>query len=261
MARGRAGNGARRRGRRAQGGARNCRWDATFVLPKLGRALDGRDRHEQGEDFDDDPVQNDWNGSAKVALISLERSEVAWRVIAQSTGDADPAALAEQSPDCGGRSRGRSRTRDPSSVRASTNRIADPSNGVHPDARNFLHSLFSHLRRRTPHAHHDSGSRLRSPLPRQGPRVRRGCHPDHCARDWRQHRDVHRRQRRPAPAVALRASRAAGDGLAGPAGARRSRRRMGHARQLRRLAAENRDLPAGRGHHRLAADAHRRRGT
>ena len=73
-----------------------ARWDATFVLPKLARALDGRDRHEQGEDSDDDPVQNDWNGSAKVALISLERSEMAWRVIAQSTGDADPAALAEQ---------------------------------------------------------------------------------------------------------------------------------------------------------------------
>ena len=75
------------------------RWDATLVLPKLARALDGRDRYEQGEDGDDDPVQNDWNGSAKVALISLERSEMAWRVIAQSTGDADPAALAEQIAD------------------------------------------------------------------------------------------------------------------------------------------------------------------
>ena len=33
-------------------------WDATFVPAKLDRALVGRDRHEQGEDFDDDPVQN-----------------------------------------------------------------------------------------------------------------------------------------------------------------------------------------------------------
>ena len=72
-----------------------ARWDSTFVLPKLGRALDGRDRHEQGEDIDDHPVQNDWNGSAKVALICLERSEVAWRLIAHATGDDEPAALAE----------------------------------------------------------------------------------------------------------------------------------------------------------------------
>jgi len=28
--------------------------------------------------MDDDPVQNDWNGSAKVALISIERSASAW---------------------------------------------------------------------------------------------------------------------------------------------------------------------------------------
>jgi hypothetical protein len=72
-----------------------AQWDATFVTAKLGRALDGRDRHEHGEDFDDHPVQNDWNGSAKVALISLERSEMAWRVIAESTGEDEPAALAE----------------------------------------------------------------------------------------------------------------------------------------------------------------------
>jgi hypothetical protein len=73
-----------------------AQWDASFVTAKLARALDGRDRHEQGEDLDDHSVQNDWNGSAKVALISLERSEVAWRVIAQSTGDDEPAALTEQ---------------------------------------------------------------------------------------------------------------------------------------------------------------------
>lgn len=53
-----------------------------------------RGRDDKDNDLDDDPVQNDWNGSAKVALISLERSEAAWQVIAQSTGDAVPAALA-----------------------------------------------------------------------------------------------------------------------------------------------------------------------
>ena len=71
-------------------------WDSTFVPAKLYRALLGRDSHEQGEDFDDDPVQNDWNGSAKVALICLERSEAAWQMIAHATGDVEPAALAER---------------------------------------------------------------------------------------------------------------------------------------------------------------------
>lgn len=57
-------------------------WDAYLVGAKLHRALDGRDRsHHDEDEYDDHPVQNDWNGSAKVALISLERSEPAWRVI------------------------------------------------------------------------------------------------------------------------------------------------------------------------------------
>jgi hypothetical protein len=72
-------------------------WDATFVGAKLARALHGRD--DKDNDLDDDPVQNDWNGSAKVALISLERSEAAWQVIAQSTEDVTPATLAGQVAD------------------------------------------------------------------------------------------------------------------------------------------------------------------
>ena len=72
-------------------------WDATFVAAKLARALHGRD--DKDNDLDDDPVQNDWNGSAKVVLISLERSEAAWQVIAQSTGDLTPATLAGQVAD------------------------------------------------------------------------------------------------------------------------------------------------------------------
>jgi hypothetical protein len=71
-----------------------AQWDSTFVGAKLARALRGRD-----DDMDDDPVQNDWNGSAKVAVISLERSEAAWQVIAQSTGDAASAVLARQVAD------------------------------------------------------------------------------------------------------------------------------------------------------------------
>jgi hypothetical protein len=69
--------------------------DAFFIWAKLHRALDGRDRfrHDDG-DGEDHPVQNDWNGSAKVALLSLERSDAAWRVLADATGDADALDLA-----------------------------------------------------------------------------------------------------------------------------------------------------------------------
>ena len=68
-------------------------WDSHLIGAKLHRALMGQDRH-QTDAFDDHPVQNDWNGSAKVALISLDRSEAAWQVIAQATGDAAAAHLA-----------------------------------------------------------------------------------------------------------------------------------------------------------------------
>ena len=64
--------------------------DAAFITVKLKRAISSRYRGE-----DDHPVQNDGNGSAKVALISIERSEVAWGVIAQATGDMLPLKLVE----------------------------------------------------------------------------------------------------------------------------------------------------------------------
>jgi hypothetical protein len=65
-------------------------WDCFLVTAKIRRALSGQDRFLRNDDFDDHPVQNDWNGSAKVALISLARSAEAWSVIAGITGD--PAA-------------------------------------------------------------------------------------------------------------------------------------------------------------------------
>lgn len=76
-------------------------WDVYFIGVKLHRALAGRDRLDDDngddeDDFDDDPIQNDWNGSAKVALISIERSAAAWRTIAEATGDAKGAHLAEE---------------------------------------------------------------------------------------------------------------------------------------------------------------------
>ena len=70
--------------------------DSVLVTVKLSRALHGRDEHQHEGDGDDDPVQNDWNGSAKVSLISIERSENAWRTIADATGDETPALLADQ---------------------------------------------------------------------------------------------------------------------------------------------------------------------
>jgi hypothetical protein len=74
-------------------------WDAAFVGAKLARALQGREDFARGEYDDDHPVQNDWNGSAKVALISLERCEAAWLTIARATGEATPGELAGQLAD------------------------------------------------------------------------------------------------------------------------------------------------------------------
>ena len=55
-------------------------WDAFFIRVPLRRALRGLDRARSAEEpFRDDPIQNDWNGSAKVAQISIERSVLAWR--------------------------------------------------------------------------------------------------------------------------------------------------------------------------------------
>ena len=53
----------------------------------MGSSLErcGHDR-AQGEECDDDPIRNDRNGSAKIALISIERSESAWQTIAEATG-------------------------------------------------------------------------------------------------------------------------------------------------------------------------------
>jgi hypothetical protein len=66
--------------------------DSLLISAKLYRALSGRDRDRE----DDHPVQNDWNGSAKVALISLERSEIAWRTIAAATTDPMPMTFVDQ---------------------------------------------------------------------------------------------------------------------------------------------------------------------
>jgi hypothetical protein len=70
-------------------------WDVWLVEAKITRALHGRDESRTGEMPDDHPVQNDWNGSAKVALISIVRSESAWRTIAHGVPDERAALFAD----------------------------------------------------------------------------------------------------------------------------------------------------------------------
>jgi hypothetical protein len=63
-------------------------WDVFLIGVKLYRALDGQMQHQQdGEVEDVDRVQNDWNGSAKVALRSIERSAEAWRRLGPGMND------------------------------------------------------------------------------------------------------------------------------------------------------------------------------
>ena len=50
------------------------RHDCLLIFVKLHRAIDGREEDER-EGWDDDPVQNDHNGSAKLALTCIDRSE------------------------------------------------------------------------------------------------------------------------------------------------------------------------------------------
>lgn len=70
--------------------------DVFLVTVKLSRAVDGRDRYEHRARHDEGPVQNDWNGSAKVALVCLTRSIAAWHVIAQAAGEPASLAVVEQ---------------------------------------------------------------------------------------------------------------------------------------------------------------------
>lgn len=64
---------------------------SVFIGGKLARTLHGR---EPGGHWGDDPIQNDWNGSAKIALIAIERSRSAWQTIAEATGEVGAAARA-----------------------------------------------------------------------------------------------------------------------------------------------------------------------
>ena len=55
------------------------RHDCFLIFVKLHRAIDGLEEMPKVETAD--PVQNDYNGSAKLALTCIDRSEGAWRAI------------------------------------------------------------------------------------------------------------------------------------------------------------------------------------
>jgi hypothetical protein len=67
--------------------------DRWFIKPKLARAVWGREWDAAYPDPERHPVQNDSNGSAKVALISIERSAAAWQFLAQWMGGSSTALL------------------------------------------------------------------------------------------------------------------------------------------------------------------------
>ena len=71
-------------------------WNAGMVVTKVHRALHGLATHEDLPDEDDqDLVQNDWNGSAKVARLIVAESRDAWRVVLQAGGAASDSPLKE----------------------------------------------------------------------------------------------------------------------------------------------------------------------
>jgi hypothetical protein len=70
-------------------------WDSHLIHVKTLRALEGRDEHPEGEPFATTPVQSDWNGSAKIARICIDRSERAWRVVAAAVNDEAAGVLAD----------------------------------------------------------------------------------------------------------------------------------------------------------------------
>lgn len=72
-----------------------ARWDSHFIPAKVHRAQSGLDEARQGRRYAR-RIQTDWNGSAKVALISITRSITAWDLIAEITGDPDAAQVADE---------------------------------------------------------------------------------------------------------------------------------------------------------------------
>jgi len=68
-------------------------WNASMISAKVHRALHGYEEREMvsGED----PVQNDWNGSAKVARILVGESIEGWRVVLREGEAPDESPLTD----------------------------------------------------------------------------------------------------------------------------------------------------------------------
>lgn len=62
-------------------------WNASMISAKVHRALHGHAERDLAGD--EDPIQNDWNGSAKVARILVDESRDSWRIVLQE-GEAPP---------------------------------------------------------------------------------------------------------------------------------------------------------------------------
>lgn len=70
-------------------------WDSSLITVKLHRAMDGQDRVAlQEDDEDESRIQNDWNGSAKVAILCIQRSQDAWTMLGSALDDTAAASLA-----------------------------------------------------------------------------------------------------------------------------------------------------------------------
>ncbi len=69
------------------------RWDRHLIFAKLHRALVGHDEYAGGDQAWEDPLQNDWNGTAKLTLICIRRSVEAWKLLAEELGDPEAAVV------------------------------------------------------------------------------------------------------------------------------------------------------------------------
>jgi hypothetical protein len=68
-------------------------WYSGLIPAKIARALHGA--ANEGQFVDEDPVQNDWNGSAKVARLAIAESIDAWRTLFEAGDTPVDASIRE----------------------------------------------------------------------------------------------------------------------------------------------------------------------
>jgi hypothetical protein len=68
-------------------------WYSGLIPAKITRALHGA--ANEGQFVDEDPVQNDWNGSAKVARLAIAESIDAWRTLFEAGDTPVDASIRE----------------------------------------------------------------------------------------------------------------------------------------------------------------------